>query len=303
VLICVQTPELAASLEDLPAGAEVIAWDGTTPPPERADEVDFLVPPYPASMRPAELAAALPNLKVVQLLSAGVNDWVDQVPPSVTLCRGVGLHVSSTADLALALTLASIRQLPRFLDQQQRHVWRPKVTDGLDGKRVLVIGAGEIGQAIGRRLVACDATVTFVGRTARDHVHGRSELAELLPAHDIVILIVPLTDETQHLVDAKFLAAMPDNALLVNVARGAIVDTDALVAELTNGRLRAALDVTDPEPLPDDHPLWTTPNTVITPHVGGGTVGWRQRGLRLVAEQVRRYAAGEPLQFIVNGNY
>jgi phosphoglycerate dehydrogenase-like enzyme len=303
VLICVQTPELAASLRDLPAGAEVISWDGTKPVPPRAAEVDFLIAPYPASITPAELIAALPNLKVVQLLSAGVNDWVDAVPPSVTLCRGVGLHVSSTADLALALTLASIRQIPRFLDQQRRQVWQSKVTDGLDSKRVLIIGAGEIGQAIGRRIVACDASVTFVGRSARDGVHGTSELPDLLPRHDVVILVVPLTAETLGLVDAQFLAAMPDNALLVNVARGGVVLTDALVAELAAGRLHAALDVTDPEPLPEGHPLWTSPNTVLTPHIGGGTKGWRQRGLQLVAEQLQRYATGEALHYVVTGSY
>jgi phosphoglycerate dehydrogenase-like enzyme len=301
--MCVQSGEVAQLLGDLPDGVEVLVWDGSGDPPARAAEVEFLVAPYPVRRQPADFVAALPRLKVVQLLSAGVDAWLDTLPEGVVLCRGVGVHVSSTADLALALTLASVRQLPTFIRQQGESVWHPIITDEMAGQRVLIVGAGEIGQAIARRIQACDAQVTLVARTARNGLHGTGELPELLPRHDIVILIVPLTDETRGLVDAGFLAAMPDHALLVNVARGPVVVTDALVAELSAGRLRAALDVTDPEPLPAGHPLWTTPNTVITPHVGGGARGWLRRGYDLVGHQVRRYVAGEPPEYIVTGRY
>jgi phosphoglycerate dehydrogenase-like enzyme len=301
--MCVESPQAADLLTDRPDGVEVLVWDGGGEPPPQAAEVEFLVAPYPLRRQPAELVATLPNLKVVQLLSAGVDAWLDTLPAGVVLCRGVGVHVNSTADLALALTLAAGRQLPIFVRQQAEHRWHPIITDELADRRVLIVGAGEIGQAIGRRIEACDARVTLVARTARDGRRGTAELAQLLPEHDVVILIVPLTDETRGMVDAAFLAAMADNALLVNVARGAVVVTDALVAELTAGRLRAALDVTDPEPLPAEHPLWTTPNTLITPHVGGGTSGWLRRGYQLVSDQLQRYVAGAPLDHVVTGRY
>jgi len=174
------------------------------------------------------------------------------------------------------------------------------MASSLADRRVLIVGAGNVSQAIQRRLDGFECDVTVVGRSARDGVRAVSELPELLPRAEIVCLIVPLTDETRGMVDRDFLAAMPDGALLVNVARGKVVDTDALVTELKSGRLRAALDVTQPEPLPADHPLWSTPNTFITPHVGGASSALWPRAHRLVTEQLRRYCAGEPLLHVVH---
>jgi phosphoglycerate dehydrogenase-like enzyme len=196
-----------------------------------------------------------------------------------------------------------LRELPYFQAGQAAHAWVAPETDGLDGKEVLVIGAGDIGRRVAAAVAVFDAEATLVARTARDGVHGLDELPDLLPEHQIVVIAVPLTEATTHLVGTAFLAAMPDRALLVNVARGRIVDTDALLRELTAGRLSAFLDVTDPEPLPPEHPLWDAPNVVITPHVGGGTRGWERRAYRLVREQVERFAAGEPLRNVVADGY
>jgi len=221
----------------------------------------------------------------------------------VVLCNGRGVHGGSTAELAVLGTLALLRGLPRYLDQQRTGVWAEHRATDLDGLPVLLLGAGDINQRVAAALGALGARCTFVGRTAREDVHGVDELRVLLPQHQVVVVALPHTDETHQLVDAAFLAALPDHALVVNVARGNIVDTEALLVELETGRLSAFLDVTDPEPLPSDHPLWRLPNVVITPHVGGGTSGWHRRGMRLIADQLSRFSAGEPLSNVITGTY
>jgi phosphoglycerate dehydrogenase-like enzyme len=251
----------------------------------------------------AAALAAMPGLRVIQLLSAGVEAWLPRVPDGVTLCNGRGVHGGSTAELAVAGILSLVRRLPHFLGEQVAARWSPETTEDIDGKRLLVLGGGDIARRAAAALEVFGATTTFVGRTAREGVHAIDEVPSLLPDADIVVVALPLTNATRHLVDADFLAALPDGAIIANVARGAIVATDALLAELTAGRLRAFLDVTDPEPLPSDHPLWHAPNVVITPHVGGGTRGWERRGFRLVREQLGRYLAGEPLHNVVGHDY
>jgi phosphoglycerate dehydrogenase-like enzyme len=168
---------------------------------------------------------------------------------------------------------------------------------------VVVLGAGDIARRVAAALRVFDASVTLVARTARADVRTLADLPGLLPATRVVVVALPLTDQTRGLVDAAFLAALPAGAVVVNVARGAIVDTGALLAELERRRLSAFLDVTDPEPLPPDHPLWAAPNVLITPHVGGGTSGWQRRGYRLVREQLRRYAAGEALLNVITEDF
>jgi phosphoglycerate dehydrogenase-like enzyme len=247
--------------------------------------------------------AELPRLRVIQLLSAGVDRWLPLVPDGVTLCNGRGVHGGSTAELAVAGILSLVRRLPHFQAEQAAARWSQEATDDIDGKRLLVLGAGDIGRRVAAALEVFGATTTYVGRTARDGVHGIDELPELLPDADVVVLAIPLTDATQHLVDAAFLAALPDGAIVANIARGGILDTDALLAELTTGRVQAFLDVTDPEPLPSEHPLWHAANVVITPHVGGGTHGWQRRGYELVRQQIAHYVAGEPLHNVVGTDY
>jgi phosphoglycerate dehydrogenase-like enzyme len=245
----------------------------------------------------------MPALKVVQTLTAGVEHVTPYLPDGVTLCNARGVHDASTAELAVGLILASLRGIPDFVRAQDSGEWVAGRREALADKRVLILGAGSIAQALRRRLTPFECDVTCVARTARDGVAGIDQLPDLLPQADVVVLLVPLTDDTRGLVDAKFLTQMKDGALLVNVARGQVVDTEALVAELASGRLRAALDVTDPEPLPKGHPLWSAPGVLISPHVGGNTSAFLPRGRRLVSAQLRRYVAGEPLANVVTGAY
>jgi phosphoglycerate dehydrogenase-like enzyme len=289
----------------LPPATEVIEWTGLGEPPDRAAEIEFWVPTYMMSDAAARDRAleGMPSLRVIQLVSAGAEVWVGHVPEGVTLCDARGVHGGSTAEWVLTAILAVLREFPRFIHAQQQRRWDPDTTDELAGKRVLVVGAGDLGTNVARRLRAFDVEPTFVARTARAGVHTVAELPQLLPQADVVVLVIPLTQQTRRLVDAKFLAAMPDGALLVNAARGPVADTDAILAELQSGRLRAALDVVDPEPLPPDHPLWSAPNLLLTPHVGGDVRGFPARAYRLVRAQIERYLSAQPLQNVVANGY
>jgi phosphoglycerate dehydrogenase-like enzyme len=300
--ICVPDAAALDLLGELPAGVEAVIWDGTGEPPAGSDHVSFFVGGYMSAVS-AEALAGLPALRVVQLLSAGVESWLDRVPDGVLLCNARGVHGGSTAELAVAGMLSVLRQLPRFVLAQRDHHWDRAFTDDLDGKRVLILGAGDIGRRVAAAVEVFDARPTFVARRVREGVHGLDELPGLLAEHDVVVVALPHTPETHGLVDAEFLAAMPDGTVLVNVARGQIVDTEALLGELTARRLHAFLDVTDPEPLPAGHPLWEAPNLVLTPHVGGGTSGWQRRAYRLVRAQITRFHRGEPLENVVTDGY
>jgi phosphoglycerate dehydrogenase-like enzyme len=293
-----------SELGEVPTGLRYeVRHPGRDPLPDSVGEVGFYVPDYSFAAKAvsAEVLGAMTGLEVVQTLSAGVEHVQPQLPPGVTLCNARGVHDTSTAELVLTLTLASLRGIPEFVREQDRQVWDQRELPALADKRVLLVGYGSIGHAIERRLLPFEVEVVKVARTARDDVHGFDELPSLVPDADVVVLVVPLTDETRGLVDADFLARMKDDALLVNVARGAVVDTGALVAEL--GRIAAALDVTDPEPPPADHPLWTAPRLLISPHVGGATSAMWPRAYRLIREQLERYAAGEPLENVMSGDY
>ena len=285
-------------LEPLPAGIEVEEYaDG--PLPSSASRVRLLVPAYETVMDLSDLLARLPALQVLQTQTAGVDTIEEQVPAHITLCNARGVHDASTAELAMALILASLRGLPDFVRQAETGRWHREVRPSLADRRVLVIGAGSIAGALERRLDGFECEIVRVARRAREGVHARQELPSLIPEADVVVLLVPLTDETRGLVDRAFLARMRDGALLVNVARGAVVDTDALVAECASDRLLAALDVTDPEPLPSHHPLWRTPGVLISPHVGGASTAMEPRVNSLIRDQLSRFAAGEPLLNVV----
>ncbi|GAA1861500.1 2-hydroxyacid dehydrogenase [Pseudonocardia ailaonensis] len=301
-LVLVPHPRGQEYLADVP-GVETLVYDATRSLPEGAEEAEVLVPPFLATGEAVALARRLPKLQLVQLLTAGADAWVGNLPEGVALSDGKGAHSAATAEWVVAVLLAVYREIPGFVRAQERGEWTQHPTEGLAGKRVLVVGAGDVGDHVVRRLEPFEVSTTLVGRRARDGVHAIGEVHELLPQHDACVLIVPLTDETRGLVDAGFLAAMPDGALLVNGARGPVVDTDALLAELQGGRLRAALDVTDPEPLPAGHPLWEAPNLLITPHVGGSVPAALSRAFTVAAEQIGYFARGEQPPNLVRGSY
>ncbi|MFE2875394.1 2-hydroxyacid dehydrogenase [Streptomyces roseus] len=298
-------PFPAEEIGDLPDAFAYRHWDGEDAFPADPAACVFYVTPYMKSpevtLRPLP---GMPHLRVVQTLTAGIDHvlgGLGLLRPGVRLCNARGVHEASTAELALTLTLASLRGIPGMVRGQDREEWRAGFYDALADKSVLIVGYGSIGAAIEDRLAPFEcARVVRVARsartTARGPVHAHAELPRLLPGADVVILSTPLTDATRGLADAAFLARMKDGALLVNVARGPVADTGALLAELESGRLRAALDVTDPEPLPAGHPLWHAPNVLITPHVGGSSTAFAPRARRLVARQLHRFAAGEPVE-------
>ena len=291
-------PDLDLSHGSWPAGLRVHVWDGSGAGPELSrpelDRVGFWVVPYAAPGTEA-LLPRLPGLRAVQSLSAGVEKLEPRLPAGVALHNGRGLHDASTAEHALGLVLAAQRDLPQWVEDQRAGRWAPHFLPGLADARVAIVGYGAIGEALERRLLACEAEVVRIARRARPGVHAVDELPKLLPEVDVVVLVVPENASTVGLLGARELSALPDGALVVNVGRGRTLDTEALLAETAAGRLRAALDVTEPEPLPADHPLRTSPGVLVTPHVGGGGASFRPRAERFVVEQVRRFAAGEPL--------
>ncbi|HEY3555891.1 MAG TPA: 2-hydroxyacid dehydrogenase [Kribbella sp.] len=292
-----------AFLGGLPAGFDVDVFTGGERPASLG-EVEFYVPSYMGGGDVFDVVREMPALKVVQLQTAGYEHVQSRLADGVTLCNARGVHDASTAELAVGLILASYRKLPRAVRDQDRQIWPgsyDEVDDSLADRTVLILGYGAIGEALERRLAGFECEVVRVARRARDGVHPTSELPELLPRADVVVLLTPATPDTKRMVDAKFLAQLKDGALLVNVARGVVVDTDALVAELADGRISAALDVTDPEPLPTGHPLWSAPNVLITPHRGGASTAFAPRVARLVRAQLERYASGEPLINVVGG--
>ncbi len=252
-------------------------WKGGEELPSSADEVEFVVFPFGKNPEILRKIVTLPHLKTIQILSAGADHILPYIPAGITLCNARGAHTPATAEWTAGVIIASIRNFPRFAAGQLAGHWDPAVSDLVAGKRVLIVGYGSIGEAVERRLAGWEVEIDRVARHARDGVRPIGDLPQMLPAADVVVILVPVTDETRQLVNAEFLKTMKDGALLVNAARGVIVDTDALLAELTSGRLTAALDVTDPEPLPDGHPLWSAPGLLLTPHVGGAVRASRER--------------------------
>jgi phosphoglycerate dehydrogenase-like enzyme len=307
-------PELLA---DFPAEAEIVRLPRVIAEPV---ELDLWILPF-YRKDAANAFQQMRGLKVAQSLMAGV-DWIlPWLPKEVRLCGGRGIHDISASEWVLAAIMATMKRIPLYRDLQNQRQWRGFATAGegflnepgvargqytvlaedLSGKTVLIVGYGSIGAAIEARLVPFGVNVLRIARTPREQpkVSGIAELNELLPLADVVVLIVPLTDATRGMMGAAEIARMKHGALLVNAARGPVVVTDALVAALNEHRVRAAVDVTDPEPLPADHPLWSAPNCLITPHIGGSTPEFIYRAFRFAAAQVRRYVAGERLENVV----
>src|SRR3954447_26514382 len=294
----------ARALDSVPSEVELVFYGRHEPPsPDMLAGVEFAVldPPRPTGM--VEALGDADDLQVVQSLSAGVDFRVGRLPDGVTLCDAAGVHDASVAEWVAAVLLADAKRLPFFEDARRRGEWDRVELADVEGMHVLVLGHGSIGRAVEERLAPFGVTFTRVARRARDGVHAIDELPDLLADADAVVVLVPLTEATRGLVDADALARLKPGALLINAARGPVVDTDALVAALTEGRIRAALDVTDPEPLPEGHPLWSAPGLILTPHVAGDVPSFPRRGMELGADQVRRPVAGEPLRNVVSDGY
>lgn len=301
VVVSVPEPDWVTDIGPIDGVEFVVSDLGSDP--ERADEIEVCVPPYMQAFD-RSVFARLPRLRAVQLLTAGYDGLPEVLPPGVALANAAGVHTTSTAELAVALTLAAQREFPQFVRDADRGHWPPgRIYRALADSRVLIVGYGAIGQAIAARLAPFEVELTAVATRARagdEHlpqIHGIDDLPGLLPHTDILIVIVPLVEQTHHLIDDAVLAALPDGALVVNVARGKVADTDAILRHA--GRLRFALDVTDPEPLPDGHPLWSAANVLISPHVGGATTAFRPRAVRLLRAQIEEYARTGSIDHVV----
>jgi phosphoglycerate dehydrogenase-like enzyme len=278
-------------------------------------------------LHPKQAAAARAHIRsvhVVQSQYAGVDAFLPYVPAGATLCDAQGVHDIPVAEWILTAILASLKYIPFYVRMQIAGEWNqrigaealylgthpgeqpktpPALEDELAGKTVLIVGYGSIGRATEALLKPFGVTMLRIGRRQREGVEAEDRLDDMLPQADIVILLLPLTSETRGIINRKRLAAMKQGALLVNAARGPVLETDALVEALQAGRIHAAVDVTDPEPLPVGHPLWSAPNLLITPHIGGSSPGMMDRVMRLIGDQCRRYMAGEPLAHVVTEGY
>ncbi len=287
---------------ELPAGVSLNLIPGTGELPRAAVDAEFLVPGARDARIP-ELLPRIKTLRVIQTLSAGVDWLLPMLPPGVTLCDAAGTRNAAVAEWVVAVTLASTKRLPELRDGQRAHRWEWQGSHELAGSTVLILGYGAIGAATERRLQPFDVELIRVARRARAGVHAVEDLGGLLALADVVVVLLPLTPDTTGLLDADLLARLRPGALLVNAARGPILDMLALRRLLEAGNIRAALDVTDPEPLPPGDPMWDAPGVLITPHLAGDTPAADRRAFRLVGEQVRRYLNGEPLANVVKHGY
>lgn len=298
VVLSVPTRQLAEDVRALLDPAlpiEVIEWDGGVDPAPR-ERIDIVVPPY---MKQGEALKALTTVehRLVQGQSIGYDGVQDRLPAGTVYANAASVHETATAELTLALLLAAQRELPRMVRNQDQASWESFEATGLADKRVVMLGFGGVAKAIADRMLPFEVELIPVASHARKEdgieVRGIDELPALLPTADILVIVLPGGPETQHLIDDAALSALPDGALVVNVGRGPIIDTDALVDHVSRGRLRVASDVFDPEPLPADHPLWSLPGVIIAPHVGGRSAAMRPRVAKLLAGQAERLARGE----------
>ena len=304
LIVSVPSVEARADLGPVPDDVDVVVWNMVDPAPR--SRIDIVVVPY---MARSSLVAPLEGVhtRLLQGQSIGYDGVAETLPPGRVFANAASVHETATSELALALTLAAQRRLPQFLRDADTTTWAPEWSPGLADRRVLLLGFGGVGKAVAARLAPFEVDIVRVASRARDengvHVHGVDELPNLLPSAQIVILTLPGGDSTRHIIDDEALSALPDGSLVVNVGRGSLIDPDALLEHARRGRIRAALDVTEPEPLPVGHPLWSAPGILIVPHVGGLSAAMRPRIAALVRRQIDRMLRGEPpLNVVIDGS-
>ncbi|WP_345474035.1 2-hydroxyacid dehydrogenase [Glutamicibacter ectropisis] len=302
--ISLPSQELIDAVGQFPQNLKPVLWDLQNDPQVPLEDIDIAVMPYMATANTLRNVRKAPNLKIVQTQTTGYDGMVELIGDRANINTAAGVHAASTAEMAIGLAIASLRGFPQSVRDQQEGHWNPHQWPGLADRTVGLVGVGGIGEEIRKRLAPFEVNLLRFGSSARtdEHcqVHATTELAKFAPQIEVLILIVPLNDSTHHLVDAKLLAQLPNGATIVNVARGPVVDTDALVAEVASGRLNVASDVFDPEPLPKDHPLWGCPNALIIPHNGGNTGAFFPRMVKLLQRQLVAWSAGEAGENLVH---
>ena len=296
---------LLSELEPLPKEVRGVVWDLRSDPDECSlADIDAVIPPYVDAAEVLDALNQVPNLQLVQTQTTGY-DGIVAASGAAAVANASGVHAAATAELAVGLILAKLRGIDTGVRDQVSAAWNPRRGTSLCDRRVLLVGTGGIGQEIARRLLPFDVQLTRVARSPREddmgHVHETDELARLAPTHDVLVMVTPLNDETFHMVNEEVLAALPCGALVVNVGRGATIDSAALTREVLSGRLHCALDVFDPEPIPADHPLWAAPNALITPHLGGNTTAFEARIRALLRRQIEALATGREPENLVRG--
>ncbi|MFE4833878.1 2-hydroxyacid dehydrogenase [Arthrobacter sp. NPDC056691] len=301
--------DLLARLEPLPGNLRGAVWDLRSDPEGAAlEEIDAVVLPYIDASAVLGSLAKASNLQLVQTQSTGYDGVPEAAGASAAVATAAGVHAAATAEFAVGLILAKLRGIDAAVRDQQTGSWRPQRRPSLADRRVLLIGVGGIGHEIAKRLAPFEVELTRVGSSARTDEHGEvyaaASLVSLAATHDVLVAVTPLNEATHKLVNAEVLAALPDGALVVNVGRGPVVDTEALTAEVLSGRLHCALDVVDPEPLPSDHPLWSSENALITPHIGGNASAFEPRIVKLLARQLEALAGGNrPANLVQDGPF
>ncbi|MGH3654743.1 2-hydroxyacid dehydrogenase [Glutamicibacter sp.] len=298
------TQDLIDAVGPIPENLKAVLWDLENSPETPLEEIDIAVLPYMSNPQTLKNIRKAPNVQVVQTQTTGFDGMVDLIGDRANINTAAGVHAAATAEMAIGLAIASLRGFPQAVRDQQQGRWNPQQWPGLADRTVALVGVGGIGEQIRKRLEPFEVNLLRFGSTARTDEHGEvfatSDLAARAAEIEVLILIVPLNDSTHHLVDAELLAKLPDGATVVNVARGPVVDTEAIVAEVASGRLNMASDVFDPEPLPADHPLWQHPNALVIPHNGGNTKAFFPRMVKLLNKQVQAWAAGNDGENLVH---
>ena len=290
--------------EDIQTPNGITALNPKNFPLEESDlsQITFYVAPYMGGRKALEYTTSMPNLKILQVPNAGFDDALEFLRPGMILCNARGVHDASTAELAVALAISSRRGFYDFAVAQQAGQWKPKRYESFNDSKIGIIGAGSIARTLASYLAPYDVEISFFSRSGSDGAIKIADLDAHLPHLDILILVLPLNAESKHLINAQRLKLMKNGAVIVNVGRGPIIDTDALISELNTGRIFAGLDVTDPEPLPQGHPLWSAKNLVLSPHVGGNSTAFDSRAKKLIERQLDLISRGvEPENIVARG--